>query len=69
MQPVSAPGGAEHRRAIVAMAVNPKPGGNRLDSHSKAVKRKRDQENPVAAKVHKKAKSDAAPVSGQKGRS
>lgn len=47
------------------MAINPKLSSSRLNPQSKAVKRKRDQETPVAAKVHKKPKSDAAPLSGK----
>lgn len=49
------------------MAVNVKSGSNKLGSQSKAVKRKREQESAVAAKVHKKPKSDAAPLSGKTG--
>ncbi|KAL3132742.1 hypothetical protein ABBQ32_009245 [Trebouxia sp. C0010 RCD-2024] len=51
------------------MAVNPKPSSSKLDSRGEAVKRKRVQETAIAAKVHKKAKKDAAPVSGHSGRS
>ncbi|KAL3157064.1 hypothetical protein ABBQ38_001311 [Trebouxia sp. C0009 RCD-2024] len=51
------------------MAVNPKPSSRKLNSDSGAVKRKRVQETAIAAKVHKKAKRDAAPVSGHSGRS
>ena len=52
-------------RPAITMAVNTKPSSRRLDSQSKTVKRKRDQETSVAVKVHKKPKSDAAPVSGK----